>query len=162
MTELQVGQIVGNLTVLQVERRRRGHVVHCRCRCGKEFVKNLAELLRGKRKSCGNPKCGRQPGYGSGRFTRDGYECVRVGGKERFVHRLVMERHLGRTLAAQEEVHHVNGDKLDNRLENLVVLDRKKHSRMHAARLSDICRLLKENETLRAENHRLTSMLISN
>ena len=59
------------------------------------------------------------------------YKTVQVDGVQVRLHRHLMEVHLGRSLGFNEVVHHINGNKHDNRLENLEVVSRSDHMRMH-------------------------------
>lgn len=86
------------------------------CACGKPMAKEARTCkdCRESHAGSGNPNW-----RGGGTKHQKGYIMRRVDGKYIFEHILVMEDHLGRKLVPGETVHHIYGQRDDNRIENL-------------------------------------------
>ena len=105
------------------------------CACG---CRRLASAGRGveRRYISGHNSYGMK--RGEGRYVNNfGYVLLRmpdhpdaVGGYVR-EHRYVMEQVLDRELRKNEHVHHINGDKTDNRPANLAIYSRSEHGKLH-------------------------------
>lgn len=60
------------------------------------------------------------------------YIATKKGGKRIDEHRLVMQNYLGRELTVDEIVHHIDGDKSNNKIDNLMLfLNKAEHTRHH-------------------------------
>jgi hypothetical protein len=133
------GQKFGRLIAIKPSGRTPTQQVKwlCKCECGKTSIVRSNQLVMGKTRSCGClerenrarfAKSGEKNHYWKGgRYkTTHGYIKVQAKGHPEaddkgYVpeHRLVMEKQLGRYLKRRETVHHKNGIKDDNRIENL-------------------------------------------
>lgn len=61
-----------------------------------------------------------------------GYLKTNIGvGINQYLHRVVAEKALGRKLLRSETVHHINGDKMDNRNQNLLICSNSYHRELH-------------------------------
>lgn len=92
--------------------------------------KNHNELLRRSKIGAyisSQRKGEKNPCWKGGKYKMNGYIMVLVGDKYIPEHRYIIEKYLNRKLEKYEHIHHLNGIKDDNRLENLKIVINRKH-----------------------------------
>ena len=95
-----------------------------------QYVKGYCKKHYTRFKRYGNPLGGSRFHYGQGWINDQGYRMI---GHKR-VQRVIMEKFLGRKLKESEIIHHKNGDRLDNRIENLEVTTQQIHGKKYSGK----------------------------
>lgn len=107
--------------------------------CGSEFYRHRGEAVVdfNSRKYCchscfASANSGENNHFYSGGYKHrpDGY--IIKSSTSQYVHREVMESFIGRKLESWEHVHHVNGNRSDNRIENLRILSNSDHRKLES------------------------------
>jgi hypothetical protein len=93
--------------------------------CGNPITKKKSDISRSKHNFCDR---GCYLDYIS--FAVNNVKNKVVCGK--LLHRTVAELRLGRTLKSTEEVHHIDGNHKNNSIDNLVVISKSEHAKIHA------------------------------
>ncbi len=103
--------------------------------------KSESSILRCKKKPETNP--GRKgmpknPNYGKdnhawkgGYVRKDGYKLISVDGEQRLEHRYIWEQYHKKPIPPGYQIHHIDGDKLNNKIENLQMISNSDHQKLH-------------------------------
>lgn len=67
----------------------------------------------------------------TGTISKNGYRVITINNRREYEHRLVWKQHYGE-IPKGYHIHHINGNKLDNRIENLELINLSEHEKLHA------------------------------
>ncbi len=117
--------------------------IECACACGKLIPSLRVDGVEKKYYIGHNDKfqkTGSQSPFWKGGITKHPRGYIKIYKPEHpnsdrdgyiFEHRVIMEQYLGRLLTKDEIVHHINGIKTDNRIENLQLTNIREHIKIH-------------------------------
>lgn len=141
------------MTVYSIEQTE---FIFCACGCN-ELIPNKDKHDRIRKfKNHHHIKKENNPRWKNGMYLAHGYWFVLkpdhpFGNCRGYVklHRLIMEKHLGRYMTKEEEIHHKNGIKSDNLFSNLQLMTKSNHTSLHHKKdMSDrFCLLCNSNKT---------------
>jgi hypothetical protein len=100
-----------------------------------DVKKSVSEKMSGMKHPCARPLFSTRLNKKKNGMV---YREIKVNesGKWQYEHRYIMEKFLNKKLNTKEHVHHINGNTLDNRTENLIVLSHSEH--MHKTALNNM------------------------
>ncbi len=143
MSKIQKGRKLPEDTKRKISKTKKGVKLskeHCKklskvrkgIKLSEETKRKMSENLRGKKGS-------EARNWKGGKKKNGGYITIfspthPYANKRKYVleHRLIMEKHTGRVLLPTEVVHHINGIKNDNRIENLMLFsNHREHMGLH-------------------------------
>lgn len=110
------------------------HLVKCFV-CGREKYSNKKTVKVCSKKCYSKYYIGeKHPRWNGGKSTHSGgYLTVRISqGVYRLAHRIIYEKHIGRKLKKCEVVHHIDGNKKNNNVDNLQIMSNGQHHSHHA------------------------------
>ena len=104
------------------------------------FLKKTCEFISSKAHFCSQKCCheyriaDKANRFKNGSLSQSGYKVIYVEKERIFEHRHLVEIHIGRKLKKDEVIHHINENKLDNRIENLLITDNSNHRKFHVSK----------------------------
>ncbi len=118
ISEANKGRLFSEEHKKKISESKKGNKACLGRKCSEETKRKMREIMKGEN----NPR------WKGGKYRNSqGYIEVRTENGYTKEHRLVMEKYLGRKLDRWEFIHHKNGIKTDNRIENLEIVINKAH-----------------------------------
>lgn len=104
------------------------------------FFKNISEGLEQIINDCLKGKEVVVTVFGNARINSSGYYWItssKEGNKGKLLHRLIWEYYYGKSVPEGYDIHHLNLDKFDNRIQNLQCVEHGLHIKFHSMNRSD-------------------------